>query len=219
MIVINKKQEPKAWVKYRNTPGVSYQSIPALVDSLLDEQGYICAYCMRRIPVKDRLCENEKTAEDHRVEHVLSRQNHPELQLLYNNMVVCCPGHMGKENHCDRLKGERDVTFNLFDQNFIDTLSYKTDGEIVSSNDQYNKEINEVLNLNTPLLKTNRISAWNSVMKNLISNQKNKPWTKSELSKYIKKYSSVHNNGGKKQYIPYCGVVLYFLQKKMRQLP
>lgn len=219
MIVINKKQEPKAWVKYRNTPGVSYQSIPTLVESLLDEQGYICAYCMRRIPVKDRLCENEKTAEDHRVEHVLSRQNHPELQLLYNNMVVCCPGHMGKENHCDRLKGERDVTFNLFDQNFIDTLSYKTDGEIVSSNDQYNKEINEVLNLNTPLLKMNRKNTWNSVVKELISNQKSKSWTKTVLSKYIKMYSSMHNNGGKMQYIPYCGVVLYFLHKKMRQLP
>jgi len=218
MIKINKQAEPNKWVEYRNTPGVDYQSIPELVESLLEEQGYICAYCMRRIPVKDRLCEDKKTDEDHRVEHVLSRDNHDDLKLTYKNMVICCPGHIGSEDHCDRLKGERDVTFNLFDQNFIDTLSYKTDGEIVSSNVQYNKEINEVLNLNTPLLKTNRISAWNSV-KNLISNQKNKPWTKSELSKYIEKYSSVHNNGGKKQYIPYCGVVLYFLYKKMRQLP
>lgn len=131
---------------------------------------------------------------------------------------IACVEFLLKIGYVKMKKQPRIIEWSMSYQNFIDTLSYKTDGEIVSSNDQYNKEINEVLNLNTPLLKMNRISAWNSV-KNLISNQKNKPWTKFELSKYIKMYSSMHNNGGKMQYIPYCGVVLYFLHKKMRQLP
>lgn len=55
MILITKNKEPKEWTEYRNTPGVDYQAIPELVQSLLKEQGYICAYCMRRIPQQDKL--------------------------------------------------------------------------------------------------------------------------------------------------------------------
>ena len=49
MILITKNKEPKEWTEYRNTPGVDYQAIPELVQSLLKEQGYICAYCMRAL--------------------------------------------------------------------------------------------------------------------------------------------------------------------------
>ena len=40
MILITKNKEPKEWTEYRNTPGVDYQAIPELVQSLLKEQGY-----------------------------------------------------------------------------------------------------------------------------------------------------------------------------------
>ena len=220
MILIRKKSEPKEWLKHRSTPGVDYESIPQLVDSLLEEQGYICAYCMRRIPCKDRLYKKDGinfvlTGEDHRIEHILSREKHEDKKLDYSNMVICCPGHIGNEDHCDRLKGSNDITFSPLDQNFIATLSYKTDGEIVSSNAQYNKEINEVLNLNTKLLKENRKNTWEAVKKELIAQRGGKPWNKTILSAYIKKYSSLNKQ---LKMIPYCGVVLYFLQKKLKQL-
>lgn len=223
MILIRKKTEPKEWLKYRSTPGVDYQSIPELVNSLLEEQGYVCAYCMRRIPCKDRLYRKDGTTyvltdEDHRVEHMQSRENHEDKKLDYSNMVICCPGHIGNEDHCDRLKGSRDISFSPFDSSFIETLSYKTDGEIVSSNEQYNKEINEVLNLNTKILKENRKSTWEAVKKELIARNGGKPWNKSILSKYVEKYSSRHERNGKLKLIPYCGVVLFFLQKKLKQM-
>lgn len=41
MILITKNKEPKEWTKYKSTPGVDYQAIPELVQSLLKEQGYI----------------------------------------------------------------------------------------------------------------------------------------------------------------------------------
>lgn len=223
MILIQKKSEPKEWLEYRSTPGVDYQSIPELVDSLLEEQGYICAYCMRRIPCKDRLYKKDGTTyvltdENHRVEHIHSRENHDDKKLDYSNMVICCPGHIGNEDHCDRLKGSKDVTFSPLDPNFIATLSYKTDGEIVSSNEQYNKEINKVLNLNTPILKENRKNTWEAVKKELITLKGTKPWNKAVLSKYIEKYSSKHEKNKKLKLIPYSGVVLYFLQKKLKQM-
>lgn len=220
MILIRKNSEPKEWQEYRCTPGIDYQSIPALVDSLLEEQGYICAYCMRRIPCKDRLYKKDGitftlTDEDHRVEHILSRENHEDKKLVYSNMVICCPGHIGDEEHCDRLKGSNDITFSPLDRNFIATLSYKTDGGIVSSNKQYDKEINDILNLNTKLLKENRKNTWEAVKKELIAQNGGKPWNKAILSKYVEKYSSLNKQSKK---IPYCGVVLFFLQKKLKQL-
>ena len=220
MILIHKKPEPKEWQKYKSTPGVDYQSIPELVNSLLEEQGYICAYCMRRIPCRDRLYKKDGvtyvlTDEDHRVEHILSRENHEDKKLDYSNMVICCPGHIGDEEHCDRLKGSNDITFSPLDNNFIATLSYKTDGEIVSSNEEYNKEINDVLNLNTKLLQENRKNTWEAVKKELIAQKGGKPWNKTILSTYIKKYSSLNKQ---LKLTPYCGVVLFFLQKKLKQL-
>ena len=213
MIKIVKDKEPKEWEEYRNTEGVDYQSIPELVDSLLKEQGYICAYCMRRIPYKDNI-----SNENHRVEHILSREKHPDKKLDYKNMVICCPGHIGEENHCDRLKGDRDISFNLFDENFIRTLSYKSDGKITSSNVTFDNEINEVLNLNTSLLKANRKEIGRVVTRELNTLKGDKPWNKTILKKCLEKYSNKHEKDGKMQFIPYCGIVIYNIQKKLRQM-
>lgn len=213
MIRITKNKESKEWIEYRTTPGVDYKAIPELVDALLKEQGYLCAYCMRRVPCKDKIAK-----EDHRVEHILSREFHADKKLDYSNMVICCPGHIGGDDHCDRNKQSQDVSFSLFDDSFISTLSYKTDGEIVSTNVQYNMEINKVLNLNTPLLKENRKSTWEGVKQSLIKNQGNKPWSKPALEKCLGKYRSMRNFDGKLKYIPYCGIVIYFLEKKIRQI-
>ena len=81
----------------------------------------------------------------------------------------------------------------------------------------YNKEINEVLNLNTKLLKLNRKQSWESVVTKLVAN-KGKQLNKAQIKQYIEKYSSMHNKGGQMMYIPYCGVILYNLNKKLRKL-
>ena len=86
---INKGPEPVKWKQYCKTPGVKYQSIPELRDSLLKEQGYICAYCMRKIPHKDK-----NSTEDSRIEHIKCREKYPEEELAYSNMVICCPGRL-----------------------------------------------------------------------------------------------------------------------------
>lgn len=52
MIYIRKGTEPRSLTEYRNQPGATYEGYrekDALRDALLEEQGYICAYCMRRI--------------------------------------------------------------------------------------------------------------------------------------------------------------------------
>lgn len=213
MILITKNKEPKEWTEYRITPGVDYQAIPELVQSLLKEQGYICAYCMRRIPQKDRLYKKDGnnyvlTTEDHRVEHIKSRELHDNLKLEYTNMVICCPGHIGAEDHCDRLKGAQDISFTPLDQQFISTIKYNSDGTITSTNEVYNREINDTLNLNTELLKRNRKAMLTEVITQInVSCKKGKSWDKKTLEGYLSKYSEKHlekdEEGEKEKYYPY----------------
>lgn len=88
MIKIAKNKEPKEWTEYRNTPGVDYQSIPELVESLLKEQGYICAYCMRRIPHRDKLYKKDG------IKYVLTDESHRisisclEKIILTGNLIT-----------------------------------------------------------------------------------------------------------------------------------
>ena len=118
---------------------------------------------MRRIPTKD-----SNSNETSRIEHILCRERHAGLQLDYRNMVICCPGAIDGNFHCDKSKGNSDITFDLFQQRCMDTLSYVTgDGAIRSSDDTYDREINEVLNLNNALLKRNRQMTLNGIIRQL----------------------------------------------------
>lgn len=201
---ISKNKEPNAWLQYRLTSDATYQSTPELRQSLLEEQGYLCAYCMRRIPGKD-----SNSNEDSRIDHILSRSNNPDLSLSYSNMVICCPGAINSNFHCDKSKGENNISFDLFDDNFINTISYKTrTGEITCSNPTHNDEINKVLNLNHPLLMSNRLH----VIKGIKISLTQKKWTKNELTKQLKKWASKNTHG---QFYPYAGIVIWYLTQKL----
>lgn len=80
---------------------VQFSGIPALQESLYREQGYLCAYCERRIPVRDKM-----STEDHRIEHWHCRDKYPDEVFCYGNLLMCCPGQIGGvESHCDVRKG------------------------------------------------------------------------------------------------------------------
>lgn len=214
MILIKKQKEPDAWLKYRLTPNVDYQSIPELVESLCKEQGYICAYCMRRIPCRDNV-----SNEDHRIEHILSREKHDDMKLDYANMVICCPGHIGTEDHCDKKKGSDDISLTPLDNAFIGTISYTHDGKIKSSNSDYDKELNQILNLNTDLLKTNRRKMIETIVNQIQYYVKKKGnLDKSYLNRMLEKYSNLYTKKGQAMYHPYCGVAIFYLQKKINKL-
>lgn len=213
---INKNREPKEWMKYwLETPDADYKSIPELRKSLLEEQGYICAYCMRRIPLKDRYSNEES-----RIEHILSQKNHPELKLVYTNMAICCTGaantklpcdKVKTDLHCDKHKGEKDITFDLYSDSFFTTLTYGSrKGNIKSSDSKYDQQINSTLNLNNKLLMANRLFALNGVVSYL-----NKyGWTTANYNKLINIWD---HKDAKGYYNEYCGIVVWFLKQKLKQ--
>lgn len=199
---IDKGREPKEWIEKKCTPGADYNAIPELKNALLDEQGYLCAYCMQRI--------SEDTM---KVEHIKPRSKNKELNFEYKNLVACCKGGEGYSKdmqHCDTKKDDREISIDVFSDADIGTISYSSHtGEIKSSNTEYNKDINDILNLNCSYLKRQRISVLNAAIEAL---GKNLDWKNSRIKKQYDKYLNKDKEG---MYKPYCGIVLWFLGKKL----
>lgn len=214
MIKINKGNEPLEWMAKCNTPDFTqYESIPALRKALLEEQGFICAYCMRQIPVKDS-SENETS----KIEHIKSRSDYPYLQLDYNNMLICCPGSIDGDSHCDKSKGHQSISFSLFVPQLQQSIAYGSkDGTIKSSVPAIDDELNRLLNLNNRRLKANRLQ----VIEAIIATLDKKKWKKSECQLQLEKWKErvTRNINGEDVSVlrPYCGVVIHFLEKKLKQ--
>lgn len=208
MIWINKGKEPQEWTERRSTPNVKYEAIPELRDALLREQGYICAYCMRRIPATDNGVDTTS-----KIEHILSRENHPNLQMQYSNMVICCPGCVdGKHLHCDASKGERDLKCSPLKQHAMQAIQYTvSSAEIKSINAKYNAELNDILCLNIELLKKNRKEVWSSVCDRLSK----EGWNLTNVRRTLKHFQEKDSEG---KFSPYCGIVIYFLERKLKKL-
>ena len=131
---------------------------------LLIEQGYICCYCMNIIS-----CEYSK------IEHFNSQTNFRGQQLDYNNMFLACCGiaidkskfktcktydeeknNFNTEQFCDTYKADKSLKHINLLSNIEKVIIYKKDGEISSPDKNIIKELNDDLNLNTKVLKTDR---------------------------------------------------------------
>lgn len=206
MIRIHKKTEPIEWTRKNNTPGLTnYEAIPELRDTLLDEQGYLCAYCMRRIPHKDKF-----ELHDSKIEHIKSRTNFPTLQRKYDNMVICCSGNINGSYHCDKSKDKFEITFTPFDISTQRSISYGLkDGAIKSNLPNIDNDINEVLSLNNAMLKANRFQTLQGIRSVL----EKKKWKKAQLEIKLAEWNTKENQKLK----PYCGIVTWYLEKKLKQ--
>lgn len=216
MIKITKGKEPAEWTSERTTPGMTYEDAQKdeLRLALLEEQGGLCAYCMRRISFT-----KGKTTTT-RIEHVKPQalsiaEGKVYETLAYSNMVLCCDGDIDGNGtfHCDRSKEDQIISFRPFDQAVIDTISYSSNkGTIKSSNLDYDRDFNEILNLNHPRLEINRLAAIKGLVTEL---GKKKMWKKRDLIDKLNYYSTPKANG---KFHEYCGVIIWYLNKKIRQI-
>ena len=219
---IKKGKEPKSLTKYRSSithselkksniyedfrektkEGCSEYEIYNLRRQLLEEQGYICCYCMSRID-----CDNSK------IEHFKPQTKYRDFQIDYQNLFITCnggEGKKGKEQYCDTFKGEDElININLL-SSIEFHIQYSKLGKISSSNKKIDKELNNVLNLNNKILKQNRKETY----QRLIQNLSKKDWTTKTIKDNIYKYKNMDSNG---KYKPFCEMIVYFLTKKLNQ--
>jgi hypothetical protein len=84
------------------------------------------------------------------------------------------------------------------------------DGTVESIDDRFNKEINEVLNLNEGGLVRNRKGVLDAFRQGLIQRQP----SDADLRKQLRKWNG--DNGGDLD--PFCQVVVYYLRKKISKM-
>jgi len=88
---INKNsKEPVSLTEHRATQHANFDNLPKddIRASLLQEQGHICCYCMKRIPEA-----NAKPST--KIEHFLCQADYEAEELNYKNMLLACSGQEG----------------------------------------------------------------------------------------------------------------------------
>lgn len=117
-------------------------------------------------------------------------------------------------------KGNDDIDWSPLRYECTESIKYRIDGTIFSTNDRWNKELNNQLNLNHKLLKYNRKQTLQGVIAGLESKRgKGTSWTLKDVRDQLAKWSTMHDDGsGHAVYYPFYGIVVYFLQKKLALL-
>ncbi len=209
MISIVKKAEPRLLTEYRLKPGTVYDGPmftpvkDAIRQNLLEEQGYICAYCLNRIH------DNNLTV---KIEHWHSRHS----DLDYRMLLACCDGGQGNppvQQHCDTHKGNNPLNFNPANPavHVEYMIRYTADGRINSDNEQMHADL-VILNLNSPKLVRYRKEVFQAVTDEL--NKDDNQRTFQEINRLIVKWRS-RNRANEAE--PFCGVAIYALQKRLRR--
>lgn len=206
---IRKGQEPKSWSEYRlSTPGADFDGAPKadLRKALLDEQGYVCCYCMGRI--------DESTT---RIEHRRPRQKYPKEQFDYRNLLAACPGGEGQDSelhHCDKHKHNEEITLDPADPNkdIEGKIRYRdASGEIDSDDPQIRHDLVETLRLNLEHLKKARQEVLDGFKLGFERKHKG-DWSAEIIDRELKKWTEVLPGG---KLAPYSGIVTHYLRKRM----
>ena len=153
MRAITKGSEPTSLATHRQTPHGDYGNYPdkdTLRNMLANEQRGLCCYCMGRIK-----------SDSMKVEHWKCQSRFPGQQLDYRNLLGACRGGQGQprsRQHCDTRKGDSDLRWNPANQSHVIELRiyYESDGGIRSDDVVFDAQLDDVLNLNLPVLKTSR---------------------------------------------------------------
>lgn len=129
-----------------------------ILKSLMEEQGHLCAYCMRRIPDERELPDNIDPVT---IEHWFPRnpptQEEKGQGLDYKNMLAVCSGNRGRRHTrkprdltCDAKRKDTypQLTLNPCDPATLASIQYKENGEMFSTDPAVQDDITVKLNLN-----------------------------------------------------------------------
>ena len=212
---ITKGKEPISLTAYRSSISSAdiqketiyedYKENAILRKQLLEEQGYVCCYCMSRI--------SERTS---KIEHFLPQSLFRAKQIEYSNLFVACKGGEGtREHYCDTKKDNQCLNnIDLF-SDMEKKVKYFKNGKVSSlessetNMSSLTQDMNNILNLNSPVLVQNRKQTYEDFKNNI-----NGKWNKSNLQKMIVGYKNKQNG----KYAPYSEMMVYLLSKKIKAL-
>lgn len=224
MIPIRKGNEPNELLRYRldrSAGEPTYENMPAnvkeaVLESLMRDQGYLCAYCMCRIP---------QDATKHwppvTIEHINPQSGtNVAAALDYRNMLAVCSGnrnsnneqlmHLGNERlTCDACRGNTPLTVNPLDARTLVDIRYKSNGVIYSNDTDVNNDLKDTLNLNCEAIQLpdTRKAARDELLKEVSRH-------KSDIQNYIQRTLEHYQTASKKP--PFVGILIDWLKKHQR---
>ena len=231
MIEIKKGKEPSELAKYRNLPDASYNNMHGapsgkkdengkkidvysiVLNSLIKEQGQLCAYCMKRIPER-------KGRPSATIEHIVPQSGSDEAKRLdYRNMLAVCSGNrngLDEEKTCDARRGalpseKQKLYVNPLDKESLKTITYDSKGNIFSSDYDINNNLNDTLNLNCAAIDLPglRKAALMTLQEEINKKYHGKNISKEYFGKLLEKFE---NETTTKR--PYLGILIQWLRKK-----
>lgn len=216
MRTISKGREPPSLTAYRKTEHANYDNFPdksALRHALLTEQDGICCYCMGRI-------RNSSTTM--KVEHwrPQSRRRYRDQQLQYRNLLGACLGGEGQPlrlQHCDTHKRDNILLWNPADPgHHIETrIHYEPNGNIWSNEEEFDAQLNQVLNLNLVRLKNNRAGILTSILEWWRLRVRHLPRARQRQLLERERDRRVARNG---VFGPYCQVAVWWLDQRLANM-
>lgn len=222
------KREKGTYEDVKNNVSKSDYIRDEVLISLLEEQGYLCAYCMQKINLGNST-----------IEHIIG-QNYTkdsielgkENEINYDNLLAVCEGKSCKDNlHCDKSRAKyqknRPLYSNPLENRIMQNIRFSEKGliyykdfleieeiEKLKKHDELDEDSNikydlhKVLNLNCENLKLKRVYLINA-LKKFTHNWSSQERIKKELDKYSKKLNN--------EYEELSQVAIYFLKKKLRK--
>jgi uncharacterized protein (TIGR02646 family) len=188
---------------------------------LLQEQGYICAYTMKRISLGSGNMKRE---------HIIEQNGTIANDINHGNVVAVCMGNEGyppEEQYADTRKGYIYNKYGRVLQNInpcdpqCETkIKYRDTGEIYSENILVQEEIVDdksrshlsILNLNFQTLVDGRKGSYEAVKRILTNSAKGRNWKIHEIESMLEKFKNKDADGKFKEY---CNFVIYRLQKEL----
>ena len=222
MIEIKKGKEPKELIQYRKQNDATYDNMHGarvsdqqtedvyhiVLNSLVREQGGLCAYCMCRIPER-------KGTPSCTIEHIVPQsecKNNPEKAIDYRNMLAVCSGNRNAtsdaDKTCDARRKNQKLNLNPLDKSTLKWIKYKSDGRIFSDDAVTDKELDDVLNLNCisrqlPDCRKKALEEMLLVIK--------KKYPSGSIKEYCLRLLDHYRNDDPKK--PYVGILIYWLER------
>lgn len=199
MKYIKKNIEPSIFSKWKESP----QRVPrtwrslnnhqngkrikkVLKQNLLNEQGFICCYCERRIGIDP---------ESSHIEHLKPKVAYPEFELEYDNLLCSCQPQKVNDEKILTCGHKKD---NYYDEHlFVSPLTEKCEQKIRYSSSGELKGSDEAADITIEKLGLNNYDLVRSRKCTIDYFCKNK-YTKDELKKFLKikegKYHPFHTS-------------------------
>lgn len=163
MRAITKGREPRSLIAHRARVQADYDNYAdkdGLRAALVRDQRGLCCYCMTRV---------DATRTGMKIEHWRCQSRNAHLELAYSNLLGACLGGSGQpedRQHCDTRKGELDLKFNPADPDhrIERRIRFEMNGTIGSNDEEFDRQLNDVLNLNLPLLKNRRENVLRAIL-------------------------------------------------------